>query len=79
MKGPLAYLPKEDAVLVTRHFIVFRTPEEYAANNTMVALCHESIHEVICKSIGEKESKAFDEVPHFNKEIEEWLGLHYAA
>ena len=75
--GPFAYIPRKDAVLATRYFILSGTPEEYVAENTMVALCHESIHEALYKLVGEKESRAFDDVPHFNKEIEEWLGLHF--
>lgn len=74
---PLVYLPKMDAVLITRHFIMWKTSYAVIENNIAVALCHESIHETICKLMGEKESRAFDNVPYFNSEIEKWLGLHY--
>lgn len=77
--SPLVYCPEVDAVLITRFFIGRKMSEEDVVNNVAVALGHESIHEAICKLIGEKESRAFDEVPHFNKTIEEWLGWHYAV
>jgi hypothetical protein len=75
--SPLVYCPEADAILITRFFIGRKMSEEDIINNIVVALCHESIHEAICKSIGENESRAFDKVPYFNKAIEEWLGWHY--
>lgn len=72
--SPLVYCPEVDAVLITRFFVGRRISEEDIVSNILVALYHESIHEAICKLIGEKESRAFDEVPDFNMEIEKWLG-----
>ena len=77
LRGPLVYLPKVDAVLITRHFIITGVREERVVNNVTIALSHESIHAAICKSIGENESTTFDNVPYFNMEIEKWLGWHY--
>lgn len=75
--SPLVYIPKLDAVLITRYFIGGNMSEEDVVNNVIVALCHESMHGAICKLIGENESRAFDKVPYFNMEIEKWLGWYY--
>lgn len=75
--SPLVYLPKIDAVLITRYFVRNKMTEEHVINNFMIALFHESLHETLCKLIGENESRAFDKVPDFNTEIEKWLGWHY--
>jgi hypothetical protein len=75
LKTSLIYLPKYDAVLVTRFFIL-NFQGERLENEFMIALFHECIHQAICKSIGETESKAFDKDPNLNMEIENWLGWH---
>jgi hypothetical protein len=74
IRSPFAYLPKEDAVLVTRFFFKWTVPQEFVVNDVIVALNHESVHEAICKLIGEEESEAFDNV---NEVIEKWLEWHF--
>ena len=56
---------------------MMKTSGAVIENNITVALCHESIHQTICKLIGENESNGFDKVPDFNGEIEKWLGWQY--
>ena len=70
IRSPFAYLPKEDAVLITRFFFKWSVAEEHIVNDVIVALNHESMHEAIYKLIGEKESEAFDNI---NEAIEKWL------
>lgn len=74
IKSPFAYLPKEDAVLITSFFFKWSVPEQYVVNDVIVALNHESIHEALCKLIGEKESEALDCV---FETIEKWLEWHF--
>jgi hypothetical protein len=74
LKGSLVYLPKFDVVLITRFFTIMGVPEESVANEITIALFHESLHQSMCKLVGENESRAFDNVPYFNMEIEKWLG-----
>lgn len=68
----LVYLPKFDSVLVTK-FLILNFQEERLVNEFMIALFHESIHQAICKLMGETESKAFDKDHNLNIEIEKWL------
>jgi hypothetical protein len=47
--------------------------DEAVIDEITIALFHESIHQAICRLVGETESKDYDKVPHFNMEIEKWL------
>ena len=73
LRTSLVYLPKFDAVLVTR-YLMLNFQEERLENEFMIALFHEFIHQAICKLLGETESRAFDKDPNLNMEIEKWLG-----
>lgn len=69
----LVYLPKFDALLVTR-CLMSNFQGERLENEFMIALFHECIHQTICKLLGETESEAFDKNPNLNVEFEKWLG-----
>ena len=63
--------------MITRFFFKWNVPDEYVFDDVVIGLNHESLHERLCKMIGDDVSKAFDKkVPHFNKAIEEWLEWH---
>jgi hypothetical protein len=82
LRSPFAYYryyqSKEDIVLITRYFIVWKgffPTEERIVNEVMVELFHESLHEAIWKSIGENEASSYDDkYSELNRKIEEHLG-----
>jgi hypothetical protein len=72
LRTSLVYLPKFDAVLVTR-FLMLNFQGERLENEFIIALFHECIHQAICKLLGEAESRAFDKDSNLNTEVEKWL------